>query len=231
MFILSSNRLLEPEIQKFNRLYAFPNIPNLDSEKIIILDSGAFAMSMSKKRMDAEYINKLAQHYRKYATQENVHCIAPDVFKDPKKSIRQFIAFRENYSDIKASPVLQFYSSQIDLFSTKKQIETYSKLSNSRMVCISNNKFNAQKQLREIRFIVDEIRDKFGDVLIHVLGAGYSHNNVKDWLKAGVTSLDSISYYTDAQHKLSWVMNSYETRFSNLSFRELALHNASIANS
>jgi len=230
MFILSANKQLEPELLAFNRLYAYPSIPILDNEKIIILDSGAFALSLSKKKMDAAYIAKLAEHYKKYGGQKSIFCIAPDVFKSPSLSIKQFKEFINNYPDVTITPVLQFQSSSIDLFNTKKQIDEYSRISKSKMICISNNKFNPVKQFKELNFMVENIRQKLGNIHIHVLGAGYSHNNVKDWLKTGVNSVDSISYYTDAQNKLAWIPHSYQQAASNLKFKELALHNAKVAN-
>jgi len=217
-------------LQNFNRLYAFPNTPDLDDQHKIILDSGAFGLSKSGKKMDAQYLHSLAEHYRKYGKQKNVYCIAPDVFKNAQQSIRQYKDFIARYPGIKVVPVLQFSSSTIDLFNSKKQIEQYSKLSKSGMICISNNKFNPVKQHDELAYIVKKIRLKFKQVWIHVLGAGYSHNNVKDWLSLGVDSMDSISYYTDAQAQLAWVRDSYQTKPSSSDFKEIALNNAMVAN-
>ena len=227
MFITASNKKLD--LLRFNRLYAFPTPPILDSKHKIILDSGAFGLSKSGGKMDAVYMLKLAEHYKKYGNQSNVFCIAPDVFKSPAQSIKQYKEFMNKYN-IKIAPVLQFKYQNIDLFDIKKQINEYSRLSNSRMVCISNNKFNPIKQGAELKYIVEKIRLKFDDVWIHVLGAGYSHNNVKDWMKLGVNSMDSISYYTDAQAGLAWKANSYQTEPNSCKFRELATHNAMMAN-
>ena len=84
MFILSSNKKLEPELSGFDRLYAYPNIPNITPEHMIILDSGAFALSCKKQKMDNEYIQQLAKHYEQYVQHKNVYFIAPDVFKFPE---------------------------------------------------------------------------------------------------------------------------------------------------
>lgn len=227
MFITASNKKLD--LLRFNRLYAFPTVPILDAKHKIILDSGAFGLSKSGGKMDANYMLKLAEHYKKYGNQSNVFCISPDVFKNPAQSIKQYKEFIHKYS-IKIVPVLQFKSKEIDLFNIKKQIDEYSHLSNSKMICISNNKFNPVKQSRELKYIVEKIRLKFDDIWIHVLGAGYSHNNVKDWMKLGVNSIDSISYYTDAQHGLAWKKDSYQTETSEIDFVRLALHNANMAN-
>ncbi|MCK4499885.1 hypothetical protein KAU11_05265, partial [Candidatus Babeliales bacterium] len=110
-------------------------------------------------------------------------------------------------------------------------IDEYSKISKSKMICISNNKFNPIKQSNELLYIIERIKLNFADVWIHVLGAGYNHNNVKDWSELGIDSIDSISYYTDAQHKIAWKLDSYQTKSSTLSFEQLAIYNAEIANS
>jgi hypothetical protein len=202
----------------------------IDDKHRIILDSGAFGLSKSGGAMDESYINKLARHYVKYGRKKNVFCIAPDVFKNATKSIKQYKAFIAKYKTIKIAPVIQFSSSCIDLFSTKRQIANYLKITNSKMICISNNRFDPVVQNKELKFIVDEIRRGNDNILIHVLGAGYSHNNVKDWMKTGVDSIDSISYYTDAQAGLEWVAGSYKTNSSTLRFHELAIRNAEVAN-
>lgn len=224
MYVCASHK--ELDLRKFNRLYSFPNIPVLDDHNRIILDSGAFGLSKSGRAMDDEYIASLASHYKQYAKQDNVFCIAPDVFKNPALSMRQYEHFRSAHN-VNVVPVLQFHSKNIDLFSAKKQIHYYSQYSRG-MICISNNKFDPVKQKKELIYLVVEIKKLFS--LIHVLGAGYSHNNVKDWLRLGVNSIDSISYYTDAQAGIAWVRDSYKTEASSLTFKDLAIYNASVAN-
>lgn len=230
MFICAAHKALD--LTAFNRLYAYPVEPVISSDRLIILDSGAFALSQSKKQMDADYMYRLAAHYERFKQHRNVHCIAPDVFKNPAKSLQQFRYFRETYSDVPVCPVLQSRSKQIDLFCMKKQIDEYFRLSSSnpRFICLSNHKFEPLKQHRELSYLLEQIRLKFKQAWVHVLGAGYSHNNVKDWLAVGVDSVDSISYYTDAQQNLRWLEHSYGHEASGLPFAELALENARVAN-
>ncbi len=228
MYVCAAHKSLN--LSGFNRLYAYPAIPDLSGEEMVILDSGAFALSKSKKQMDAEYIDTLAQHYRQFLGRENVYAIAPDVFKNRIKSMRQYELFTEQYRDIPICPVIQFSNSTIDLFNAKKQIDHYAAIKKSRLVCLSNNRFNPVSQSQSLRFIVDYIRKHFGNVWVHVLGAGYSYNNVQDWMKTGVNSVDSISYYTDAQHNLRWLPYSYGHESSNIPFSKLALINAQVAN-
>lgn len=227
MFVCAAHKALN--LRAFNRLYAFPVVPDLAGDNMVILDSGAFALSKSKKQMDADYIDALAAHYRKFLTRKNVYAVAPDVFKNPAQSLKQYRDFISRH-DVLVAPVLQFPGSAIDLFNVKKQVQAYGGLSKSGLVCISNNKFCPLKQHKELSYITDLVRQAFGSVWVHVLGAGYSHNNVKDWLKTGVNSIDSISYYTDAQHKLRWLPHSYQHEASALPFAALAIENATVAN-
>jgi len=231
MFIASTQMSLSSDLLHYNRLYAYPNIPEISDTPIIILDSGAFALSMRKGYMDAEYIEKLAAHYQGYDHLDNIYCVAPDVFKNPYISMKQYKDFVEKYT-INAVPVLQFSSPQPDLFKVKKQIDFYHRLNEDiKMMCLSNHKFNPVKQYKELQFIVNIIRETFNEnILIHVLGAGYNHLDVLDWLKIGVDSLDSISYYTDAQQHQKWVKGSYKVEHSDLPFKDLALLNLKIAN-
>lgn len=228
MFILSSNAKLEPELSNYDRLYAYPNLPNITNDKMIILDSGAFGLSCSGKKMTDEYIKNLGEHYLKYM-QDNVFCIAPDVFKNPTLSIRQFEYFKTLYKDLNVSPVIQFTEPVADIFSAKKQIKVYSTLCNPKMICISNHKFNVIKQTSALQRICKMIRDAFGDIKIHALGAGFNYQDVSNWMKTGITSMDSISYYTDAKSKQEWVRGQSSITPSALNFKELALKNAQLA--
>lgn len=229
MFILSSNPLLEPELQDFDRLYAYPREPIFsNNNKMIILDSGAFGLSMANKKMDATYIKNLGLHYLRFMT-ENTYCIAPDVFKFPTLSMKQYEQFKRMYPLLDVAPVIQFTEPVADIFSAKKQIKFYSGLCKPKMICVSNHKFDIQKQMNALKRICNFIYKAFGDVKIHALGAGFNCRDVGEWMKTGITSMDSISYYTDAQYKLKWIAGSSCVEPSNLSFKELALHNAKLA--
>lgn len=223
MFVCCYNKRLKRELLDFNRLYAYPNEPDIN-DKMVILDSGAFHLSKSGKRMDDKYIDSLATHYKRFHQFKNVHCIAPDTFKNPFDSMRKYKEFKEKYPNISICPVIQSKSSNIDIFDIKKQIKFYD---DHEFICFSNNKFDPVKQKQELKYIRGLIPDK---TWVHVLGAGYSHNNVKDWVKLGYNSIDSVSYYTDAESKIKWVKNSYNTEPSVYEFKKTALFNAKIAN-
>ena len=229
MFILSSNKKLEPELSGFDRLYAYPNIPNITPEHMIILDSGAFALSCKKQKMDDEYIQQLAKHYEQYVQYKNVYFIAPDVFKFPELSMKQFLYFR-SICNVDVAPVIQFKSPTADIFSAKKQIKFYKEHApDLRLICISNHAFNIERQSSAISEIVKMIRYSWGrNIKIHVLGAGFNSKNVADWMKTGVTSMDSVSYYSDSpKHK--WIFGTDRLEASTQNFKETALYNASVA--
>lgn len=227
MFILSSNHKLEPELSTFDRLYAYPNIPIITKEHMIILDSGAFALSKKKKKMDDDYLKKLAQHYGWYAKHDNVYFVAPDVFKFPELSMKQFLSFKQ-ICDIDVAPVIQFKNNSVDLFCAKKQIKFYRQYCNPRMVCISNHNFGINKERNNIKFVVEMIKECFGDIKIHVLGAGFNSADVAKWASTGITSMDSISYYTDAPRQ-KWIFGRGDVEPSDRPFKEVALHNAHVA--
>ena len=48
-FVCPVPNFMRNSLLKYNRLYAYPVIPELDNENLIILDSGAFALFMQKK--------------------------------------------------------------------------------------------------------------------------------------------------------------------------------------
>lgn len=228
MFILSSNKKLEPELSGFDRLYAYPNLPNVTPENMIILDSGAFALSCKKQTMDERYIQNLAVHYEQYAHYENVYFVAPDVFKFPEKSMQQFLFFK-SICDMDVAPVIQFRSPTADIFDAKRQINFYKQHCKPRLICISNHAFNIKTQAVNIARIVEIIKQAFGDIKIHVLGAGFNSKNVADWMKTGITSMDSVSYYSDAQARQQWVFGRSSVVTSSKSFKELSLINAEVA--
>lgn len=227
MFILSSNHKLEPELSSFDRLYAYPNIPIITKEHMIILDSGAFALSKKKKKMDNDYMHKLAQHYSWYEKHDNVFFVAPDVFKFPELSMEQFLFFK-GICKVDVAPVIQFKENFVDLFSARKQIKFYAQHCQPRMVCISNHAFDIGKEADNIKLLVSMLKEQFGDIKIHVLGAGFNSVDVAKWQSTGITSMDSISYYSDAP-KHQWQFGKATVEPSSKSFKEVALHNAKVA--
>ena len=127
------------------------------------------------------------------------------------------------------APVIQFKSPTADIFSAKKQIRFYKEHApDLRLICISNHAFNIERQSSAISEIVKMIQDSWAGIKIHVLGAGFNSKNVADWMKTGVTSMDSVSYYSDSpKHK--WIFGTDRLEASTQNFKETALYNASVA--
>ena len=179
--------------------------------------------------MDDEYIQQLAKHYEQYVQYKNVHFIAPDVFKFPELSMKQFLYFR-SICNVDAAPVIQFKSPTADIFSAKKQIRFYKEHApNLRLICISNHAFNIERQSSAISEIVKIIQASWADIKIHVLGAGFNSRDVATWMKTGITSMDSVSYYSDAQSKQKWVFGQSCVQATTSAFKSTALFNAAIA--
>lgn len=232
MFICSSHKSLN--LAEFERLYAFPNQPDLSGDKTVLLDSGAFALSMRNQSMDKAHIESLAKYYNQHGlVRNNVHCIAADVFKNPSLSMQQYAEFIKTVSrEVSISPVLQFpRKGFVDLFSARKQLIFYKKnaIVKPRLICVSNHAFDATKCHDALVRLAWLIRDIFDDVHIHVLGAGFNSLDVARWLQTDVDSIDSISYYTDAQSKMKWTLGSCSVEKSQESFSEIAMHNANVA--
>ena len=74
---------LRRKLLEYKRLYAFPAAPEI---KPFILDSGAFALSKSGKKMNEDYLERLYLHYKKYECWK----VAPDVFLNPIKTMKNF---------------------------------------------------------------------------------------------------------------------------------------------
>ena len=141
----------------------------------------------------------------------------------------QQYAYFQSICDVDVAPVIQFKSPVADIFSAKKQIKFYKERSpHLRLICISNHKFNIAVQAPNILHIVKMIRAAFGDIKIHVLGAGFNGLDVAHWMQTGVTSMDSVSYYSDAP-KQKWIFGQSGVEASSLGFKDTALLNAKIA--
>ena len=77
--------------------------------------------------------------------------------------------------------------------------------------------------------LVKMIQDSWAGIKIHVLGAGFNSRDVATWMKTGVTSMDSVSHYSDAQAKQKWVFGESSVQSSSDMFKATALFNATIA--
>lgn len=229
-YVIPYNRSIESEINKMSsvkaRLRAFPagcqdfrlyseedypykiNFPA--HVERIILDSGAFSLSQTGGTMDNNYFEALLQFYC-YNADERCFCVAPDKVFDPVTSMHQFIKFQQlmqtrkswglNIENIKIAAVLQAeHTKTLNMKSLLKQAEFYLKytdvvfLSNPYLTSKAARMFRVQKLLKQLK--------QMGVKYIHILGAGWSIEDINGWLNIGYAdSLDSIAYYTTTDEK------------------------------
>ena len=182
------------KIQGISRLFAFPKKPTFKNNgRITILDSGAFGLSMHKRKMNLVYMKKLSSHYEKFAG-NNTLCIAPDEFGNPMQTIWNFKKWLNNGFYKNITPVIQpFERKKVNLDDYKRQAEFY--INYSKTICISNWGFYAYdaKTYKIDRFV--QYLRSLGFEWIHCLGAGWSLDDVKEWQEIGTDSIDSIAYY------------------------------------
>jgi hypothetical protein len=212
MFIACYHRDIDKLVpQGYAKLFAYPNKPNYAQGNITILDSGAFYFYMSKQVRPADYVESLQAHYLRHGQVANVHCSAPDVALDPFKTMQAYEAWYKLY-DTKVFPVLQCKSKRIDLNLLKKQLGFYQ---------------------NDLTFLRKLIAIYHPNAWVHILGAGFNALDVQDWHACGFDSIDSISYYTDAQQGVRWREGSYEKELLDLEempWTSIALDNLLIAN-
>jgi len=205
------------ELAEYCRLYAFPRQPDCPPPDTgyIILDSGAYGLSQSGKKMDAAYIDRLAAHYREHA-RKPVFLFAPDVFLNPTQTMRQFSEWHSRHG-IPVVPVVQFNSKNgsVDLHRMRKQLEFYRAYGGllphwegKPFVCISNPSKRAIEGKNVVR-VATLARQVMGEVWLHNLGAGWDREDILAWKNtAAFDSMDSIAYYTSAQDGWRWTTGS-----------------------
>ena len=219
----------------FSRLYAFPRNPDSPpSDGFCIMDSGAYGLHQRGGQMDASYIRKLANFYHPRVN-DSVFAIAPDEFLNPAVSQQRFSSWHKQHS-IPVVPVIQFHRMRhLDLYEILRQSAFYLKFREAiptrqgrPFVCISNPGLWAQ-DCSGMGYAVRKMRDQWGDLWLHNLGAGWQPADVRAWQRLGCfDSIDSISYYSDAQRNLRW---SYMGVSADLEtpWQILAVHNARMA--
>lgn len=186
------------QIKNINRLFAYPVIPHFENQKLVILDSGAFGLSMQKKKMNKDYFFELSKYYSTYTKQYNrMLCIAPDVFKNPFQSMQNIKKWRYYNLFENITPVLQNSQMKIiDKDELKYQIDFYTKLNYKTLaysIYSADGMLHKQQNIEEVFFYAR----KNGVDYIHCLGAGWSLEDIAIWQNIdGFNSFDSIAYYT-----------------------------------
>jgi len=206
-YVLPIPKWLRGDLLNFNRLYAFPTIPeSLGDSQFIILDSGAYTLSKRRKTMDIKYIDKLYEHYKKYKTSKNIICVAPDVAGDFKKTMKNYEYFRTKY-DLNVMPVLQFPDHEFNWSLLKYQIEFYKDfIADIQMMFFAkrgaySSELYAYEVDKKIRYIQNEI----GIDWIHLFAAGWNRVECRMIGKLNnKITMDSIAYYLTTNNYLDW---------------------------
>ena len=229
-FVLSAFRPMSAALLTYPRLYAFPRQPDPPGEAdFIILDSGAFALSCYGGRMTAKHKADLAVYYAAHGGPK-VLCIAPDVYLDPRQTMRNFLDW-QRAGKHSVVPVFQTTRARyFDLRSFREQAACYAsfalpKLFGRPVVAIGDPSLSANECGNALLHACEIIRQKIPDAWVHVLGAGWSREDVEAWRRLGcVDSIDSIAYYEDARAGIVW-----QGAKPGKNWRETAVNNALVA--
>lgn len=196
---------MPPAMLAHCRLYAFPNEPDPPpAGGFDILDSGAFGLSQRGRAMGREHMESLAEYYRPFAGQPGYHCIAPDVYLDPDRTMRNWRWWQENVA-LPVVPVIQLRKARrVDLFAVQQQARFYAPWRPA-FVAISNPGLRAG-QSRDMVHACRIVREETACAWLHNLGAGWDPRDIAAWRdEAGFDSIDSIAYYTDARDGWLWL--------------------------
>lgn len=223
---------LRSQLLDYDRLYAYPNIPEINDVDLIILDSGAFALSFKKREMDLSYLEDLSYFYNKWY-QYNVKCVAPDKFLDFKKTMKNFISWHNIGLFKDVCPVLQSDKKHnLDKRIFYYQLDFYKEFykGNLDFIFFSNPACRANEY--PINFFKD-LKEKYGIRWIHNLGAAWDKKDILNWSNfKGLDSLDTIAYYIST-NELSGNWNNIkgnkiEISISNVNFAIKYLNNNEI---
>ena len=200
IYVFPHFRAKENEVSKIkgiSRLFAYPKEPHFLNDGLkVILDSGAFGLSLSGGKIDLKYMKKLNEHYLKYSNERTL-CIAPDEFLNPQQSMKNFKIWMESGFDKGITAVLQ--CSEKGIVNNKEileQLNFYSKY-NVKTYCFSNNALTGETAVSyDLNKIFRFMKEKMKVEWLHVLGAGWSLEDITNWQSLGSDSIDSIAYYS-----------------------------------
>lgn len=178
---------LRGKLLNYKRLYAFPVEPE---DNPFILDSGAFGLSKSGKKMNEAYFESLHQYYIKYPGWH----VAPDVFLNPFRTMRNFKKWIHKYPDCRVWPVIQFNAEMVEWKTIEYQLDFYLKyIPELDILFFSNPSLRACNYPKDI---FQKIKDNYPVSWIHNLGAGWNIEDIRIYASLkGLDSIDSIAYY------------------------------------
>lgn len=213
-FVFPHCAAYEDEIEKIsgiNRLYAYPAEPRFENNSnVVILDSGAFGLSRAGLTMNMSYMMKLSEHYKKFH-RDNTLCIAPDEFLNPVQSMMNLVKWRKKglYSNV--TPVIQrSVKSVIDIHDMKEQAEFYREYADT--ICIALAGIYGEDALDvNLKVLLEYMKNTLNFRWIHILGVGYSLEDIKNWKKVGFfDSMDSRSYFITKEESAFGSFNPIE---------------------
>jgi hypothetical protein len=185
------------QIKGISRLFAYPKAPHFNNAgEIVILDSGAFGLSLSGQKMNEKYFINLNRHYLNFHNNKTL-CIAPDEFLNPYQSMINFEKWMNLGLFNKITPVLQCSKKYIiEKNELLEQIKFYNKYDISTL-CFSNNAITGEMAVNSILpEIISFLKSRLKIKWIHNLGAGWSLKDIDFWRNIEFDSMDSIAYYT-----------------------------------
>lgn len=185
------------KLEECGRLWAYPATPVQQKCRITILDSGAYGLFQSGRKMSRKYFRELSEHYQTYNS-KNTLCVAPDVVCDPMQTMYNFARWHRASLFPHVCPVIQPDNKhKLDFELYRYQADYYITNFHAKTIFLSNWLSAEMAVGQGIQRIVDYIRS-CGVEYIHVLGAGWDMRDVLRWHTVrGVNSCDSIAYYTD----------------------------------
>lgn len=208
-----------------DRLYAYPSCPE-PAAGVTILDSGAFALAKRRRSIGERHMRDLAEYYRAYAGERTL-CIAPDVYLRPGETMRNWRWWHAHIK-LPVVPVIQF-PKRFSYLSAVQQALFYAPYRSS-VLAISNPGLEAIEAGELMRRLAQRVREVVGARALHLLGAGWSPQDIIAWRNMGCfESIDSIAWYTDARDGWVWQIGGRRERVTHGDWREIALENARVA--
>lgn len=162
-------------------------------------------------------------------------CVAPDALFEPERTMRQWRiwydelpARRGGKRSPRVYPVIQMRRrEQIDLYTAARQAQFYGRHD---VVFFSNPFLTASQAKRAcVRELFAVLREYTRCRRLHVLGAGWTPEDVAGWRELGADSIDSIAWYTDAQAGKVWHLDGSIRFLPSMPLDERLTQNALVA--
>ena len=200
-FICPIPEWLRGELLEYNRLYAYPVIPeDIGISEFQILDSGGYSLMKQKRRMSYKYIENLAIHYSEY-DHEKRYLAAPDVGGNMWETMKNFEYYITQYSN-NVQPVLHYTSPYWDFSELKYQLDFYKERINDKKFIFSG-KGRANVELMKkygAKHKINLIQKILKNHWLHIFGIGWGVHDCRELAKFGKSfSIDTINYYQAAE--------------------------------